>query len=149
MIEDEEKDIEERLKSNITWKSALKTVLIFVMILGAFLLINFASGEEGLGGSSTFLGFMLLCIASSLMAPSEKQTKDVRQTLTKLKCRKCNTIVVRDYSEGDYLYKEGANCPNCDNLLKIQEIYSVKLTQDEDKRKKPVTEKPGKLKKSK
>lgn len=134
MIEDEEKDLEEIFERKINWKSVLKGILVFITMLGGYLLVQY-SGQQGLGGTGTFLGFMLLCIASSFLVPMDKEKKDVRQSLTKLICENCGRTYIRDYEDGDVLYKKTGHCENCGEKLKITEIYSVKITLDEKKRK--------------
>lgn len=135
MIE-EEKTPEEILKRKITWKSVLKNIITFIMLFGAFILITYFSSPESLGSTGMFLGITLLCIASSLMVPMDEDKKDVKQTLTTLKCEKCSKTIIKDYQEGDFVFKMADLCPQCNIPMKIQEIYQVKLKMKEKPSKK-------------
>ncbi|MHA1821366.1 MAG: hypothetical protein ACTSVC_12900 [Promethearchaeota archaeon] len=136
MIEDEDKDVEELLKHKISWKSVLKTIVIFILMLISYFLIQFA-GKSGGGSNWSILGFTLLCIASSLMVPEKKEEKLVRQTLSNLKCEQCGKVLIRDYKEGDYIFKRVGKCPECKGTMYVSEIYSVKITDDPKKAVKP------------
>lgn len=130
MIE-EEKSPEEILKRKITWKSVLKNIITFIMLFGAFILITYFSSAETLGSTGMFLGITLLCIASSLMVPMDEDKKDLKHTLTMMKCEKCSKTIIKDFQEGDYVFKSADNCPQCNVPMKIQEIYQVKLKMKE------------------
>ena len=104
-----------------------------MILIVAFLLINLSGKEGGLGSSGVVTGFLLLCIASSLMIPMENKNKVIKQTLTSSKCDKCSQLVISDYKDGDFVFKNSGKCPNCDGNLKVIEIYSVKLKPQKEK----------------
>jgi hypothetical protein len=63
-----------------------------------------------------------------------KNTSDpIRQTLTILKCKSCSAIKVRNYENGDFIFKSMGSCDKCKNSMKIDQIYSVKLKKSRKK----------------
>ncbi|MHA1727746.1 MAG: hypothetical protein ACTSWY_03330 [Promethearchaeota archaeon] len=131
MIDEEDEEIEDLLKRKISWKVILKGTLAFILMGSAYMLIQFSSDWM-------FFGILIMCLASSLMVPSQKEKRVIRQTLSFLKCDKCSIQQVKDYEEGDFIFKEAGICPKCGNSLKISLIYSVKLKEKEEKKKKDV-----------
>ncbi|OLS12990.1 MAG: hypothetical protein RBG13Loki_3350 [Promethearchaeota archaeon CR_4] len=144
LIDEEEDEYAEYLKKNRkkSLKSLLKAIVIVVAFVGAYFLIQlgFAGGEQGM--SYTILGFLLICGLSSLMSLRPAKKKTQRQTLTILGCTdpRCKGKRVRDYQDGDYVYKEEGRCAACDSVQRIEEIYSVKL-KNPKQAKKPRQEK--------
>ncbi len=123
--------------------NALKGVVIVVLFVLSYYLIQlgFAGGEQGM--SYTTLGFFLICMLSALMSRAPPKKKVQRQTLTVLGCTdpKCRGKKVRDYQDGDYVYKEEGKCAMCDAILRVEEIYSVKLKKPKKEPKQVVREK--------
>jgi hypothetical protein len=68
------------------------------------------------------------------MSIQTKKKKNKRQTLTIIGCTdpQCKVKKVRDYKEGDYVFKEEGLCGQCHGILRIEEIYSVKLKNPKD-----------------
>jgi hypothetical protein len=122
MIDDE--DDEEILKKKVSLKSVLKNILLVVLIIVGALFI-YLGGQNQV--SNFFIGFTLICIGSSLIQMQKQEPEPTRQTLTILKCQKCDLTKVRNYQEGDFVFKEVEPCTSCDGLMKIIQIYSVKL----------------------
>jgi len=135
LIDEDEDEYAEYLTKNRKKqvKAALKGIVIVVLFVLSYYLIQlgFAGGDQGT--SYTMLGFVLLCILSSLMAITPAKKKAKRQTLTILGCTdpKCLGKRVRDYQDGDFIYKEEGKCSVCNGAQRIEEIYSVKLKAKE------------------
>ncbi|MCP4763666.1 MAG: hypothetical protein GY870_17985 [archaeon] len=125
---EEEEEIEEILKKKFNWKSFLKGTLSFIFMGIAYLSIFYTS----LG----FFGIILMCFASLFMISLPKKKNVVRQTLSRAKCENCGVQLVRDFKDGDFVFKKVGYCSKCSNPLIIFDIYSVKLKEKEDKNKK-------------
>ena len=137
MIDEEEEDFEKILKRKISWKKLLKGTLGLIFLGGAFFLIEFSRSEEGINYTYFLLGITLMCMASTLMVPIPKKTKDLRHTVSILKCEKCGIERVRDYQDGDFVFKiTSVNCETCNKPFKIQQVYSLKLKTKVKKKKK-------------
>ncbi|MBD3255777.1 MAG: hypothetical protein GF383_11840 [Candidatus Lokiarchaeota archaeon] len=140
MIEEEEDD-EEILEKGITLKSALKHILVFLLIIVGALFIYFGFGPDQ--WSNLFIGFMLICFGTTLMQIQKQPPEPIRQTLTILACGICGLTKVRNYEQGDFVFKKVDKCVECKQDMEIKQIYSVKLkkpTQKEKERK--LTPKP-------
>ena len=57
----------------------------------------------------------------------------VRQTLTILKCKSCGAVKVRNYENGDFIFKSAGICDKCNEPMEITQIYSVKLKKSKIK----------------
>jgi len=122
MIDEEEDD--EILKKGVSFKKVLKNVvLIGLIIIGA--LFIYMGGTDQM--TNFFLGFSLICIGSTLIQIQKQEEEPTRQTLSILKCEKCEVTKVRNYESGDFVFKIVDSCENCDDTMKIKQIYSVKL----------------------
>ncbi|MEJ2293378.1 MAG: hypothetical protein P8Y23_01250, partial [Candidatus Lokiarchaeota archaeon] len=73
------------------------------------------------------IGFSLICLGASLIQIQRRTEEPIRQTLTILKCSKCDSIKVRNYENGDYVFKVSGLCDQCNGPMGIHQIYSVKL----------------------
>ena len=122
-----ENDIEELLKYKISWKTILKIVIviIFVVIVVYFSII-------GVFPSDIYIYvIIILCVIGGAILISLDHEEDVNlQTVSTLKCLKCDFQKINSYSNGDYIFKTMEKCPNCDENLQIAEIYSVKLVKE-------------------
>lgn len=132
----EEESDEEILEKDRSWKKILKHIVVAIlMILGALFLI------VGIGPdvvSNYFIGFMLICFATTLLQIQKEPEEPIKQTLTILECNECKGKKVRNYKNGDFVYKRTEEeCPKCEGSMKIKEIYSVKLKRPTEKEEKP------------
>jgi hypothetical protein len=121
----EEEDDEDILNKKISIKTVLKNLLfILLIILGAlFIYIGITPDQV----TNFIIGFSLICLGSSLIQIQKKPAEPIRQTLTILKCSSCDTIKVRNYQNGDYVFKRSGTCDKCNEIMIIHQIYSVKL----------------------
>ena len=124
MIDDE--DDNAILEKSISAKSIIKNIGIIAMILlGAFLIY---SGNTPETSTNVFLGFMVICFGATLMQVQKPPVEPFRQTLSILSCTLCGLVKVRNYSDGDFVYKETKdNCTECNKTMEIKQIYSVRL----------------------
>ena len=122
MIDDE--DDEEILKKKISLKSVLKNILLIVLIIVGALFFYLGGQSQP---SNFFIGFTLICIGSSLIQMQRQEPEPTRQTLSILKCQKCDLTKVRNYQEGDFVFRVAEPCTSCEGLTQIIQIYSVKL----------------------
>ena len=124
MIDDE--DDNAILEKGVSTKSVLKNIMIIGMILmGAYLIY---SGNTPETSQNVFIGFMLICFGATLMQVQKPDPEPFRQTLSILSCTLCGLVRVRNYSDGDFVYKTTKDhCTECDKTMEIQSIYSVRL----------------------
>ncbi|MFX0186859.1 MAG: hypothetical protein ACFE8A_03885 [Candidatus Hodarchaeota archaeon] len=124
MIDEDDED-EEILKKGISFKNALKTLLvIFLIMIGAyFMYLGFGPDQW----SNFFLGILFLCLGTTLMQMQKEKPDPLRQTLTILTCNLCGMTHVRNFESGDFIFMEKGKCKKCHGLMKINQIYSVKL----------------------
>jgi len=127
MIEKDELSIKERLKSKISWKSVLKNLMAIILAIIAFILINLGRINREYLSTAFIIGIFLMCIASSLILSESKEEKKIQQTLSLLKCSKCDIKIYKDYEDGDYVYKKSGKCIKCGSDLIITQIHSVNL----------------------
>lgn len=132
----EEEDDEEILEKGISLKSVLKNLLVIALILAGAFIIYFGGAENQF--NNWILGFMLICIGSTLMQVQKQSGEPFRQTLTILACRLCGQTKVRNYEEGDYVFSlsKEDKCSKCSKLMEIKQVYSVKLKQPTEQNKK-------------
>jgi hypothetical protein len=137
MIDDEEEDVEKLLKRRISWKALLKGIVGFLLLGGAFVLITISQTSEGINTTYFLLGIMLMCLSSSVLVPIPTKKTELRHTISILKCESCGIERVRDYQDGDYVYKDtDLSCPNCEGRYKIHSVYSLKLKQKKSRKSK-------------
>ncbi|TFG01208.1 MAG: hypothetical protein EU540_04275 [Promethearchaeota archaeon] len=136
---DEEDDDEEILKKGFTFKSALKTLLVVLLVmLGAYFMYLGFSPDQW---SNFFLGILFLCLGTTLMQMQKEKQDPLRQTLTILICTLCNLTLVRNYKSGDFIFNKKDKCDKCNGLMEIKKIYSVKLKKSPAPIKKQETKK--------
>ncbi|MBY9018082.1 MAG: hypothetical protein KGD66_04540 [Candidatus Lokiarchaeota archaeon] len=127
----DEEDDDEILTKGVSLKKVLKNVvLIGLIIVGA--LFIYMGGTDQM--TNFFIGFSLICIGSTLIQIQKKEEEPTRQTLSILKCEKCEVTKVRNYETGDFVFKSIDSCENCDDTMKINQIYSVKLKKSTAKK---------------
>jgi len=126
-------DIEELLKYKISWKTILKIVIVIV-----FLVIVVYFSIIGVFPSDIYIYvIVILCIVGGIVLISLDHEEDViQQTVSTLKCLKCDFQRINSYEDGDHIFKMMKKCPNCDGNLQIAEIYSVKLKEELEEEKK-------------
>ena len=121
----EEEDDEDILKKGVTFKSVLKNLLsIFLIILGALFIYGGIIPDAVIGWST---GFMLICLGASFIQMQKKPTDPIRQTLTILICSLCGLTKVRNYENGDFVFRKIDKCDKCDDMMEVKQIYSVRL----------------------
>ncbi|MHA1294171.1 MAG: hypothetical protein ACTSQJ_16080 [Promethearchaeota archaeon] len=125
----EEDDDEKILEKGITLKSALKNIIIIgIIIIGALLIYMSGNTDSVNSGSFIMTGFMLICMGATLMQIQKQPPEPIRQTLSILKCTNCGLLKVRNFKDGDFVFKkEVEECNQCKNQMEINQIYSVKL----------------------
>ena len=137
MIDDE--DEEEILNKKVSFKTVLKNiVLILLIVVGATFIY--------LGGQNQFVGFFLICLGATLIQVQKQPTEPIRQTLSILKCSICGITSVRHYEQGDFVFRNVGSCEKCNEPMKINQIYSVKLKKATTVTKEPSEKKTKKEK---
>jgi hypothetical protein len=124
--EDDEKALEELLDDSISWKQILKAVIAIILV-GTAMYYSII----GVFPSDLFVYILLIVcvIAGVLLISFEREEEDSRQTVSCVKCSKCDFQSINSYEDGDYLFKVKGKCKNCYESLSIIEIYSVKLAE--------------------
>jgi hypothetical protein len=121
----EEEDDEDILKKKVSWKKILKNLLFIVIIVVGALFIYIGITPDQM--TNFVIGFTLICLGASLIQLQRRTKEPIRQTLTILKCNRCDLIKVRNYEPGDFVFKRTGSCDNCNQSMEIHQIYSVKL----------------------
>lgn len=121
----EEEDDEDILNKKISLKSILKNLLFIVLIVIGALFIYIGILPDPT--TNFIIGFALICIGATLIQVQRRSEEPIRQTLSILKCPQCDIIKVRNYEQGDYVFKTSGSCDECDGSMQIHQIYSVKL----------------------
>jgi len=123
--EDLDEDILNKKKS---LKQILKTIFtISLIIIGVIIL----SIGNYFGITALFWGgLFIMCMASCLINIRTSPKEPLTQTLSVVRCEKCNYTKVQDFRQGDFVFKITGDCNKCDGALKIQEIYTVKLKKE-------------------
>lgn len=134
MIEEEEDD-EKILEKGLSFKGALKALLVIILIMAGayFMYLGFSPDNWG----NFFIGIIFLCIGTTLMQMQKQAPEPIRQTLSILVCGICGLTKVRNYMKGDFVFnKTNDTCNKCNDLLEIKQIYSVKLKKSVAEKKK-------------
>ncbi|MBD3198038.1 MAG: hypothetical protein GF317_23510 [Candidatus Lokiarchaeota archaeon] len=134
----EEENDEDVLEKSTSWKKVLKHIAVVALLILGVLFIYGGIGPDQV--SNFFIGFMLICFATTLLQVQKEPEEPYKQTLSILNCQKCDMKKVRHYEDRDYVYKIIEDCDECEGKMQITQIYSVKL-------KKPTI--PGKKKEKK
>ncbi len=131
MIQEEEENIEDILKSINPWKGFLKGFIVVLFMVIAYVTITYFP-------SWSILGIVLLILSALFMIPELPDQDKKRQTLSVLKCEniECGNQIVRDYEDGDFVFNISTICPKCNTNFKIIEIYSKKLDKKSEQEKK-------------
>ena len=129
----DEEDDEEILKKKLSWKSVLKNLVLIVLIGIGVMFMYIGEPDPTV---NLMIGFFFICLATSILQMKKSPKDPLRQTLTILKCNSCGAIKVRNYENGDFIFKSTEVCTKCNKLMQINQIYSVKLKKAKDKNKK-------------
>jgi hypothetical protein len=130
----EEEDDEDILKKGITWKSVLKNLFVIgSILLGAYLIYSANTPETQM---NIYIGFMLICTSAMLIQVQKPPPEPFRQTLSIIACKLCGLVKVRNYQDGDYVFRKSGSCDECDKAMEIKQIYSVRLKRPTEKTKK-------------
>jgi hypothetical protein len=131
--ENDEKDIDDLLKFKISWKTILKVVIALVVlgiILYYSIIGNFPSEIY------VYVIFFVCLIGEAVLLSLEIENEISLQTISTIKCQKCSFKKISRFVDGDFIFKVKDKCPNCEENLKITEIYSVKLAESRNEEKK-------------
>jgi len=120
----EEEDDEDILKKGVTLKSFLKNLVLISLIVIGGLFIYLGIGDTV---TSWSIGFILICLGATLIQVQKPPPEPIRQTLTILKCEACELTKVRNYEKRDFVFKKVDKCNQCQGLMQITQIYSVRL----------------------
>jgi hypothetical protein len=123
MIEEEED--EDVLEKDISWKKIVKHIVVVALLILGVVIIYAGIGPDQI--TNFFMGFTLVCVATTILQFPQKDEDPYKQTLSILKCSKCDLTQVRHYEDGDFVYKIDGQCEKCDGNMIISKIYSVKL----------------------
>lgn len=124
---DEELD-EDILNKKRSAKSVLKTVFTLLLIIAGVIILSVGNY---LGITAMYWGGLIILCMSSCLINIRKTPKDPQtQTLSVVRCDKCNLTKVQDFKQGEFVFKEVGKCSKCDGMLKVQEIYIVKLKKE-------------------
>jgi len=126
----DEEDDEDILNKKRSLKKILKN-LVLMGFIGIGVLFMYMGGPDPT--LNLVIGFTFICLGTTIMQMKKGPSEPVRQTLTILKCKSCGAIKVRNYESGDFIFKAAGICDKCNESMKINQIYSVKLKKSKNK----------------
>ncbi|HUW89212.1 MAG TPA: hypothetical protein VMV43_01695 [Candidatus Nanopelagicaceae bacterium] len=126
----DEEDDEEILNKKRSLKSILKNLLLIGLIATGVLFMYIGGPDQA---TNLIIGFTFICIGTTIFQMRKSPSDPIRQTLTILKCKSCSAIIVRNYENGDFIFKSMGSCDKCNNSMEIHQIYSVKLKKSPKK----------------
>lgn len=84
------------------------------------------------------IGFIAMGLSGYYLLQSRKHVASLKletpQILTTIECKTCMEKITREFKRGDYVFKEGENCPKCSTSGMIVAIY-----REVKEKEKPVT----------
>ena len=126
----DEEDDEDILNKKRSLKSLLKNLLLIGLIAIGVLFMYIGGVDQVF---NMVVGFGFICLGTTLFQLGKNTSDPIRQTLTILKCKSCSAIKVRNYEDGDFIFKPIGSCDKCNNSMEIDQIYSVKLKKSRKK----------------
>jgi len=126
----DEEDDEEILNKKRSLKSILKNLLL-IGLIAIGVLFMYIGGIDQV--TNMIIGFTFICLGTTLFQMGKNPSDPIRQTLTILKCKSCGAIKVKNYEDGDFIFKSMGSCDKCNNSIEIHQIYSVKLKKSRKK----------------
>jgi hypothetical protein len=124
MIEPDEDD-EEILNKGISSKTLLKTIFVVLLVILGALFIYIGIFPDPV--TNFMIGFTLICFGTTIIQLPKQPSEPIRQTLTILTCALCGITKVRNYEQGDFVFKKTEPCSQCNDSMQVKQIYSVKL----------------------
>ena len=126
----DEEDDEDILNKKRSLKSILKNLLL-IGLIAIGVLFFYIGGPDPV--FNTTIGFIFICIGTSIFQMGKNPSDPIRQTLSILKCKSCGAIKVRNYEDADFIFKAMGSCEKCNSSMEIDQIYSVKLKKSPKK----------------
>jgi len=126
----DEEDDEDILNKKRSLKSILKNLLL-IGLIAIGVLFMYIGGTDQV--TNMIIGFTFICLGTTLFQMGKNPSDPIRQTLTILKCKSCGAIKVKNYEDGDFIFKSMGSCDKCNNSIEIHQIYSVKLKKSRKK----------------
>jgi hypothetical protein len=126
----DEEDDEDILKKKRSLKSILKNLVLMGFIAIGVLVMYIGGPDPTL---NLVIGFTFICLGTTIIQMKKSPSDPVRQTLTILKCKSCGAVKVRNYENGDFIFKSAGICDKCNESMEITQIYSVKLKKSKSK----------------
>jgi len=126
----DEEDDEDILNKKRSWKKILKNLLL-IGLIGIGVLFMYIGGPNQV--TNMIIGFTFICLGTTIFQMRKNIAEPKRQTLTILKCKSCGAVIVRNYEDGDFIFKSMGSCDKCKSSMEIHQIYSVKLKKSRKK----------------
>jgi len=115
----DEEDDEDILNKKRSLKSILKNLLL-ILLIGIGVLFMYVGGPDQILNMS--IGFIFICVGTSIFQMGKNPSEPIRQTLSILKCKSCGAIKVRNYEDGDFIFKAVGSCEKCNSSMEIDQI---------------------------
>jgi len=78
-------------------------------------------------GYFTLIGSIGLALSVYMLLQTQRKpsrvTFEMPRVITTILCQKCGFKNIRDYQQGDYIFKEAEPCPKCNEKMMIASIY--------------------------
>jgi hypothetical protein len=126
--------------------SAFLLTIVFITLALSFAALIFAVYimEQKVVEAETawiliLLGFLGVGISTYVLFQTRRRISKLKIVVppvtTTIECKKCGFKNVREFQRGDYIFKEGENCPKCNEKSLITAIY--REVKDKEKQKMP------------
>ncbi len=73
------------------------------------------------------IGFIGLALFAYMLLQTRKKplhiSFEIPRVITTILCQKCGFKNVRDFQQGDYIFKEAEDCPKCNKKMMVSSIY--------------------------
>ena len=108
-------------------------IIVVVVALGLsitafFFAANAFGGQDSVQGSYFLLiGIMALTLLTYMLLQTKRRILrlpiETQHVATTILCQKCGFKNIRAFERGDYILKEGEECPKCNEKMIIASIY--------------------------
>jgi len=83
--------------------------------------------QNASAGYYMLVGFIGLALSAYMLLQAQRKPLRVAfempRVITTILCQKCGFKNIRDYQQGDYIFKEAEPCPKCNEKMMIASIY--------------------------
>jgi len=79
------------------------------------------------------VGFAVAMATSVFRKDNHNKEEEITKILTEIKCRSCKEIEIRDFKQGDSVFKQAPNCTKCAGTRYISGIFPFQDEKNKEK----------------